>query len=68
MKFGHGAYTVDPAGVFGQQDQPLNVRGQYSSEIRIADYYEITVNDPVKAFVTFDSVPGLNDEYVTSRL
>ncbi|KAK1125967.1 hypothetical protein K0M31_005499 [Melipona bicolor] len=25
IKFGHGAYAVVPAGVFGQQDHPSNV-------------------------------------------
>lgn len=28
MKLGHGAYTVVPAGVLGQQDHPSNVSGQ----------------------------------------
>lgn len=65
MKFGHGAYTVDPAGVSGQQDHPSNVSRQYGSEIeiRVGDYSEIVATDDlVKAFVTFDSAPGLNDD------
>lgn len=35
MKGGQGAYTVDPALVFGQQDHPSNVSRQYGSEIEI---------------------------------
>lgn len=35
MKFGQGAYTVDPARVLGQQDHPSNVSRQYGSEIEI---------------------------------
>lgn len=42
MKFGQGAYTVDPARVFGQQDHPSNVSRQYGSEIEIraGDYIQ----------------------------